>query len=54
MLNKEEKVLLVQLIANVDDLVEIMTEEQKKKSDRNINKIQGNFRNLMDGVGKDG
>jgi len=53
MLNKEEKVLLIQLMSNVDDLVDIMTEEQRKKTDRCIKKIYGNFHNLLDGVGKD-
>lgn len=50
MLSKAEKELVVQVLANVDDIAKELTTEQKQKLDRCLNRINGNCRNLLDGV----
>lgn len=49
-LNPRERELVIQILANVDDIVKELTEEQRKKLERCLNRIYGNCRNLLDGV----
>jgi len=48
--NKAEKTLLIQLIANVDDVVSSLSEEQKTRCSKGIRKIYCNYNNSLEGV----
>ena len=50
-LNEEEKLLVVGIQANVDNVVAELDEAQKATLDRVLNKIYGSCQNLLDGVG---
>ncbi len=51
-MNKAEKELLIQIITNIDDLIKELTATQYLKFRKNINKIKGNYHNLLEGVKK--
>ena len=53
-MSEQEKVLLIQIMSNVDDIIGIMTEEQRSRSDKCIKKIYGNYHNILEGVKEDG
>jgi len=48
--NLKERELLVQIAVNVDDIVKELSIEQLEKLRPSINKINGNYYNLLDGV----
>jgi len=49
-MTEPEKELLIEMMANIDDIVQLLTPEQKEKARRCTNKIQGNYNNLLEGV----
>jgi len=49
-MNKAEKHLLVEIIVNVDDLINTLSLEHYIKLEKGINKIRGNYLNLLEGV----
>ena len=53
-MNKAEKHLLIEIIANVDDLIETLSLEQYIRLEKGINKIRGNYLNLLEGVKTEG
>jgi hypothetical protein len=53
MLTKPEKELLIQIMANIDDIKKTLTPEQKKYCEKCFQKINGNYHNLLEGVEDD-
>jgi len=49
-MNKAEKELVVQILANVDDIQVTLSPVQRKELGNAFRKIFGNCRNLLDGV----
>jgi hypothetical protein len=49
-MNKAEKQLLIEIMSNVDDLISALTAGQFLKLERGVNKIRGNYHNLLEGV----
>lgn len=45
-----EKELLIQMLTNIDEVVNILTKEQRQEVQRSINKIYGCYHNLLEGV----
>jgi len=50
MINGAEKELLIEIMANIDDLKAVLTECQKIKLDRPLNRINRNYTNLLEGI----
>ena len=49
-MNKAEKQLLIEIMANVDDLIRILSADQYLELERGVNRIRGNYHNLLEGV----
>lgn len=45
-----EKELLIQMLANVDDVVAVLSDDQKETVKKSTQKIYANYYNLMEGV----
>jgi len=49
-MNKTEKHLLIELMTNVDDLIRTLSADQYLRLERVVNRIRGNYHNLLEGV----
>lgn len=49
-MTENEKELVIEMMANIDDIIAILTPEQKEKVRKCTNKINGNYNNLLEGV----
>jgi len=50
MINKNEKEILIQMMANIDDIKGVMTEDQRERCKRCFERIGGNYHALLEGL----
>jgi len=49
-MTKKERELLIEIMTNVDDVLKVLTKEQRDVVKNCVLKIFGNYLNLLDGV----
>jgi hypothetical protein len=52
-MTQPERILLIEMLANIDEITELLTPEQMEKANKNFRKIYGNYHNLLEGLGEE-